>query len=110
MPMVDGIESTRLIRAFEKQNKTQAQPIEERRRLPIFALSGGLHRDDEDKYIEKEFDGWIPKPFDTARLALYFAGIHDGDKRTEGLYDKGEFALGGWFDTAVRRVVAKPYE
>jgi CheY-like chemotaxis protein len=104
--MVDGIESTRLIRAFEEQNKTPTRPKEKYGRLPIFALSGGLHRDDEDKYVQKDFDGWVPKPFDPARLALYFAGVLDEEKRKEGLYNKENFASGGWFETVVRRVMS----
>lgn len=96
--MVDGFESTRLIRTFEGQSEIHTCARQIYGRVPIFALSGGLQEQDKDKYVSSHFDGWIPKPFDPVRLALYLAGMADEAKRREGVYEKGNLAKGGWFE------------
>jgi CheY-like chemotaxis protein len=103
--MVDGVESTRLIRAFEKHNSIPTRPKGKYGRTPIFALSSGLHQDDEDRYIDRQFDGWAPKPFNHARLALFFAGLLNMEKRIEGVYERGKFTNGGWFERVISGIM-----
>jgi CheY-like chemotaxis protein len=104
MPIVDGFESTRLIRTFEEQSEIATFAKQIYGRVPIFAISGGLQEHDEERYVNSRFDGWIPKPFDPTRLALYLSGMADADRRREGLYQKGKFAKGGWFERVLGNV------
>jgi CheY-like chemotaxis protein len=105
MQMVDGFESTRLIRAFEQQNSTHTRPREKYGRIPIFAVSGGLMQKDEDRYVASHFDGWMPKPIDPTKLSLYLLGAVDKAKRMEGLYGKDKFDDGGWFRQVIESVM-----
>jgi CheY-like chemotaxis protein len=105
MPMVDGFQSTLLIRNFETQSGEMTRAKQMYGRTPIFALSSGLQEDDEDQYANNHFDGWIPKPFDPARLALYLSGMTNAEKRKDGIYEKGKFARGGWFGKGSRNAV-----
>jgi CheY-like chemotaxis protein len=105
MPIMDGFQSTRLIRTFEGQSEVPTCAKQMYGRVPIFALSGGLQEQDKDRYVDNHFDGWIPKPFNSARLALYLAGMADEVKRMEGFYERGKFANGGWFKQVLGNVI-----
>jgi CheY-like chemotaxis protein len=97
MPIVDGYESTRLIRAHEKARPANTRINLAFGRVPIFAVSGGLREDELQKYIDASFDGWMPKPINMARLGIYLAGALDKDMRDLGRYDPAHFEYGGWF-------------
>ncbi|RYP22456.1 hypothetical protein DL765_001668 [Monosporascus sp. GIB2] len=99
MPIVDGLSSTKIIRAFETSNQCAGLSSLAARhgRIPIFAVSASLVEQERPQYIEAGFDGWIVKPIDFGRLNVLLDGICNDDKRDECLYMPGEWERGGWF-------------
>lgn len=100
MPIVDGLTSTKLIRAFEKSGDCPGLSTLARShgRIPIFAVSASLVEKDRLNYTETGFDGWILKPIDFKRLRVVLEGITDDDVREQCLYEPGAWERGGWFD------------
>ncbi|OTA88263.1 hypothetical protein M434DRAFT_80489 [Hypoxylon sp. CO27-5] len=99
MPIVDGLTSTKMVRAFEKSdNNPQLSPLAATyKRTPIFAVSASLLERERPLYIEAGFDGWILKPIDFKRLNILLDGISNNGIRAECLYVPGEWERGGWF-------------
>lgn len=99
MPIVDGLTSTTLIRAFEHSNRDAeySKLAMENGRIPIFAVSASLIEKERQKYIDAGFDGWILKPVDIKRLNILLDGIRDEETRNDSLYVAGEWERGGWF-------------
>ncbi|KAF3026485.1 hypothetical protein E8E14_013114 [Neopestalotiopsis sp. 37M] len=99
MPIVDGLGSTRLIRAFERSDAcTELSPIAQHQgRVPIFAVSASLVERERPTYVEAGFDGWILKPIDFKRLSVLLDGITQDETRDGCLYVPGEWERGGWF-------------
>ncbi len=60
MPVLNGLEATRAIRAFEAER--QAPP------MPILALTANARQEDNDACIEAGMDLYLSKPFDRADL------------------------------------------
>ncbi|KAK2013867.1 hsp90-like protein [Colletotrichum eremochloae] len=100
MPIVDGLTSTKMIRAFEKAGDYDGHsPIAiHNGGIPIFAVSASLVERERDKYIDAGFDGWILKPIDFKRLNTLLLGIVDDDVRAACLYAPGQWEQGGWFN------------
>lgn len=60
MPDLDGIETSRRLRAFERDNDLP--------RTPILALTANAKREDENDCNEAGMDGYLAKPFDSDDL------------------------------------------
>jgi CheY-like chemotaxis protein len=60
MPDLDGIETSRRLRAFEHDNQLP--------RIPILALTANAQRDDEADCTDAGMDGYLSKPFDSDDL------------------------------------------
>lgn len=60
MPVMDGYETARQIRAFEKQVELN--------RMPIIAMTAHALKGDREKCIEAGMDDYIPKPFNPHQL------------------------------------------
>ncbi|KAK7967076.1 Cyanobacterial phytochrome B [Apiospora aurea] len=101
MPIVDGLTSTKMIRAFEKSEKchTLSALASYQGRVPIFAVSASLVEKEGPTYINAGFDGWILKPIDIKRLHTLLYGITDDETRNSCLYVPGEWERGGWFQS-----------
>ncbi|PYH97174.1 sensor histidine kinase/response regulator [Aspergillus ellipticus CBS 707.79] len=101
MPIVDGINSTKMIRQFEEKLPEDAarSPVTTRnRRVPIFAVSASLLEKDLPLYIGVGFDGWIMKPINFKRLGVLFDGLQQDESRDQTLYYPGcDWEQGGWF-------------
>ncbi len=100
MPIVDGLTSTKMIRAFEKTNPgvgLSPRATTSNGRVPVFAVSASLMERDRDIYMEAGFDGWILKPVDFNRLNLLLAGIERAEVRAQAVYRPGCWEFGGWF-------------
>ncbi len=67
MPILDGYQATRQIRAFEDGRDST-------RRIPIFALSADVFEEDIQKCAEAGMDGHISKPIDMPELLRKIAG------------------------------------
>ncbi|RDW66323.1 hypothetical protein BP6252_09958 [Coleophoma cylindrospora] len=94
MPLVDGHQSTRMIRSLEKElEATQGT----RARVPIIAVSASLVEDHRFEYMECGFDAWILKPIDVSRLDFLLRGIQSQDLRRTAQYVPGLWSKGGWF-------------
>lgn len=99
MPIVDGLTSTKMIRAFEKSPETTGLSAFAalNGRIPIFAVSASLVEREKPTYIAAGFDGWILKPIDFRRLNTLLQGIVEEDTRKSCLYETGQWERGGWF-------------
>jgi DNA-binding response OmpR family regulator len=98
MPLVDGVASARLIRAFEKENSPPcSQKAQSYGRIPIIAVSASLSEQARSDYIDYGFDGWILKPIDFTRLEAILAAIENEQIRRALLYENGNWDMGGWF-------------
>ncbi|MEZ5402216.1 MAG: response regulator [Bryobacteraceae bacterium] len=64
MPVLDGFETTRRIRARE----SAPQPAPDAR-LPIIAMTANAMKGDRERCLDAGMDDYIPKPIDLARLA-----------------------------------------
>jgi len=98
MPIVDGLASTKMIRAFEKSHSglRLSARASGNGRVPIFAVSASLLERERQTYIDAGFDGWILKPVDFKRLNILLAGIVEDDTRKSTEYKPGEWEIGGW--------------
>lgn len=83
MPIMDGMEATRLIRAFEKQSG--------KRRCTILALTGLSSVSDQEEAKASGMDDFITKPISIATLRETIERWRQRqDARAEGNEDKGE--------------------
>jgi len=58
MPVMDGIETTRIIREWEAEQSNTYK------RVPIIALTANALAGNNEMFAKKDFDGFIPKPID----------------------------------------------
>ena len=65
MPFMDGFETTRQIRAFEKTNNLP--------RIPIIAMTAHALKGDREKCLQVGMDDYIPKPFNPHQLQAILA-------------------------------------
>jgi CheY-like chemotaxis protein len=79
-----------MIREMEKQ-------LSGKRRVPIFAVSATLKKEEEGEYVANGFDGWLLKPVDFKRLNLILEGAFLESAKKEGRYKPEDFNSGGWF-------------
>ena len=102
MPIVDGLNSTKMIRSFEKTHAGSklSKRAANLGRTPIFAVSASLLENERGMYMDTGFDGWILKPIDFRRLTLLLSGIVDEGARDSCLYQPGRWEQGGWFSKA----------
>lgn len=99
MPIVDGLTSTKMIRALEHspEHAGHSALAASNGRIPIFAVSASLIERQKQTYVDAGFDGWILKPIDIKRLKILLEGIYDQEVRNSCLYEPGEWERGGWF-------------
>lgn len=99
MPIVDGLTSTKMIRAYEESEKgaRHSKLAKLNGRIPIFAVSASLVEKERQTYVDAGFDGWILKPIDFKRLNILLQGIQEEETRNASLYVPGEWERGGWF-------------
>ncbi|PWY93972.1 hypothetical protein BO94DRAFT_458125 [Aspergillus sclerotioniger CBS 115572] len=101
MPIVDGINSTKMIRQFEATlpDNTALSPVAKlNNRIPIFAVSASLLEKDMSLYVDAGFDGWIMKPINFNRLNVLFDGLQHEGTRNNATYHPGyDWEQGGWF-------------
>ncbi|UKZ49960.1 hypothetical protein TrVGV298_004215 [Trichoderma virens] len=107
MPIVDGLTSTKLIRAMEisPEHKGHSPLASRCGRIPIFAVSASLVEESKDTYVDAGFDGWILKPIDFRRLATLLRGIYDDETRNSCIYVPGQWERGGWFTESTETVL-----
>ncbi|KAL1982108.1 hypothetical protein VTN96DRAFT_1763 [Rasamsonia emersonii] len=102
MPIVDGMNSTKMIREFESSSADGTGILSEKvkayGRIPIFAVSASLVEKDMQKYIDSGFDGWIMKPIDFKRVNLILSGLQEEATRINTTYKPGMWEIGGWFE------------
>jgi len=65
MPEMDGIETTALIRAWEKEQQENAPG---RRQIPIIALTANAVTGMREMFIEKGINDFLAKPIDVGKL------------------------------------------
>ena len=74
MPVMDGFEATRQIRAWEKTVATRlSNSLSEARTIPIVALTANAFAGDRDACIAAGMDDYLAKPVTSAALALALA-------------------------------------
>jgi len=67
MPVMNGLDATRAIRALEKERQTKP--------LPILALTANARREDDDACMAAGMDRYLAKPFDRADLEEAIADL-----------------------------------
>ncbi|OQV11121.1 Response regulator receiver domain-containing protein isoform 1 [Cladophialophora immunda] len=97
MPFVNGWQATQMIRSLEKTTTDIPHSTDEYGRIPIFAISATLRKEQRQSFAASGFDGWLLKPVDFKRLALILSGAFNADSRKRGLYEEASFQQGGWF-------------
>jgi CheY-like chemotaxis protein len=70
MPVMDGVEATRRIRAGE------AGPAD----IPIIALTAYAMSGDKEKFVDAGMDGYLSKPVDGEELLQKLTVVIDGKK------------------------------
>lgn len=68
MPVMDGLESAKLIRKFEKESGALRNAL-------ILALSANELSANEDQYLEAGMDGFMEKPISAGLLAGYISKL-----------------------------------
>ena len=102
MPVIDGIQSTRLIREFEHNLKPVTSPhVQAYGRIPIIAVSASISENNRQSYIDVGFDGWIVKPIDFQRLETVLAATEDVGVRRGMRYGMQKWEKGGWFGDGI---------
>lgn len=99
MPIVNGLNSTKMIRELERTGKCVglSKIATKHGRIPIIAVSASLVENKKDLYVDAGFDGWILKPIDFKRLETLLMGIINDGIRNVSLYTQGKWEQGGWF-------------
>ncbi|WWD22241.1 hypothetical protein CI109_106732 [Kwoniella shandongensis] len=97
MPIMDGRTAAKEIRKLEAKLDPQPdiEPFRVDGRIPIFAVSASLYESDRSNLAE-DFDGWLLKPLDFARVRVLFAGLEDPAKRSAEVYVQGQWEKGGY--------------
>lgn len=62
MPVMDGLEATKTIRAIEQQNGSQKE-------IPIVALTANTMKGDKEKFLSSGMNDYIGKPFKASELS-----------------------------------------
>ncbi|MCL1812298.1 MAG: ATP-binding protein [Treponema sp.] len=69
MPVMDGLEATKRIRAFEKQHTAENEPLPERpKNIPIVAMTANVFQEDIEKCHAAGMDDHIGKPLDIVKV------------------------------------------
>jgi len=98
MPILDGVESTRHIRNFERDKSPPVSAsVALFGRIPIIAVSASLAERSRRDSLNIGFDGWILKPINFKRLMDILNGIEIRESRESMLYINGSWEKGGWF-------------
>jgi DNA-binding response OmpR family regulator len=112
MPILDGFGATKCIRKIESNSLTDHLPHRSTTllgRIPIFAVSASLTKDQRPYMIEIGMDGWILKPIDFKRMSVLLAGINSIPVRAENVYDEDRsWEYGGWLESPSSPGVAIP--
>jgi CheY-like chemotaxis protein len=66
MTVMDGIEATAAIRAWENENQTEQVPPKQR--IPIIALTANAVSGVREMFLQNGFDDFIAKPIDISKL------------------------------------------
>ncbi len=72
LPEMDGITATRIIKS-EERNKA----------IPVLALTASAMKGDEDKILNKGFDGYVAKPIEVKKL-LDTISLSLGERKKKG--------------------------
>lgn len=100
MPLLDGVEATCLIRAFEKEQSPPTSLSERASvygRIPVITVSVSLVEQQLDDYVNAGFDTWILKPIDFKRLEEIMVAVDDVKARKNMSYGVEPWARKGWF-------------
>lgn len=74
MPIMDGLEAARMIRSNDGPNRC----------APIIALTAFAMKEDEARFIDAGFDGYVTKPVDFEKLARVISGLGIGRQKRSG--------------------------
>ena len=86
MPVMCGLEATKIIRTKEQGKKQEHSPI------PIIGISGNAREEQADEAKSQGMDDYLTKPFNTETLLEkinFYTAIHDNSKRDVGSSSSG---------------------
>ncbi|GHV39163.1 hypothetical protein AGMMS49546_10760 [Spirochaetia bacterium] len=81
MPEMDGIEATAAIRAWEKKQQDEGN---EKKPVPIIALTANAVSGMKEMFLEKGFDDFLAKPMDVSKLDDIMGKWIPKEKREKG--------------------------
>ena len=98
MPLLNGYEATKRIRAVEQDRDLIDRASNQLNgRLPIFAVSASLFETQREELFTLGMDGWILKPIDFKRLRTILRGVIDPSQREKDVYNAtANWEMGGW--------------
>ncbi|WWC85641.1 uncharacterized protein L201_000507 [Kwoniella dendrophila CBS 6074] len=101
MPIMDGRQAAKEIRKLEHKLKApiDINPLRVDGRIPIFAVSASLYESDRGN-LAQDFDGWLLKPLDFARVRVLLSALEDPVKRSAEVYEQGQWEKGGYLRDA----------
>ncbi|WVQ80993.1 hypothetical protein IAT38_003100 [Cryptococcus sp. DSM 104549] len=98
MPIMDGKTATKTIRKLEAKGglPTNLKALRVDGRIPVFAVSASLYESDRLE-LEQDFDGWLLKPLDFARVRALLSALVHPEERPQQVYVQGCWEKGGYF-------------
>lgn len=104
MPVMDGYEATRKIRAFEQANRKHSTG-----RLPVVALTAHTSIDEHDRCLEAGMDTFLVKPVRPDELAHTLADLISLSKGGPEIFDKASLLERTGNDSALVRTVIRAF-
>ncbi len=104
MPVMDGYEATRKIRAFEQANKKHSSG-----RLPVIALTAHTSAEEHAKCLEAGMDAYLIKPVLPAELAQTLADLIDLAQGGRKIFDRAALLERTGNDAALVRTVIRAF-
>ena len=95
MPVMDGVEATRRLRAWERDNARAA--------TPVIALTAGAYDEDRQRCLAAGMNEYLPKPVDFGNLQSVMMQCLSGTQVVAGSGEEGRRSVpgNGLFDGAV---------
>lgn len=95
MPVMDGLEATKNIRAEEA--------LQGRKRVPIIAMTAAAMKGDRERFLAHDMDDYLSKPIDFEEFDRLLLGLED-EKQRQSIVLDGE-VVGGEDEPTIREAI-----
>ncbi|HOP49471.1 MAG TPA: response regulator [Ignavibacteriales bacterium] len=83
MPIMDGLEATKKIREYEKENN--------KKDTPIIALSAGILKSEQERAFSSGMSDYLPKPINIDKLKEIINKYLNNEEQEKIYFDKNDF-------------------